>query len=221
MYLDRGEVAVDELGGRLLSGRKLLADLAVLEATADLGPVLRVLHPPLQPGGVVPEAVLLVPPAGDDPPGAAVGDDEREDGECEEEQDEEEEREEVEPEEAGGAAERAGQAREGEREEEHAQRDDGPLEEPLAVGGGRAVAEPGAAPQRDDGEDQHARVEETQEAVAAPRHGGRRSRSALGSWDGMGLRSWSTARSACACAAMTVGCWFLWWFRFLLGRFEF
>jgi hypothetical protein len=42
------------------------------------------------------------------------------------------------------------------------------------------VAEPGAAPQRDDGEDQHARVEETQEAVAAPRHGGRRSRSALG-----------------------------------------
>ena len=95
MYLDRGEVAVDELGDRLLPGRELLADLTVLEAAADLGPVLRVLDPPLKPGGVVPEAVLLVPPAGDDPPGAAVGDDEGEYGEGEEEQDEEEEPEEA------------------------------------------------------------------------------------------------------------------------------
>ena len=62
MYLDRGEVAVDELGDSLLPGRELLADLTVLEAAADLGPVLRVLDPPLHPGGVVPEAVLLVPP---------------------------------------------------------------------------------------------------------------------------------------------------------------
>ena len=39
MYLDRGEVAVDELGDSLLPGRELLADLAVLEAAVDLGPV--------------------------------------------------------------------------------------------------------------------------------------------------------------------------------------
>ena len=127
MYLDRGEVAVDELGDRLLPGHELLADLAVLEAAADLGPVLRVLDPPLQPGGVVPEAVLLVPPAGDDPPGAAVGDDEGEYGEGEEEQDEEEE-----PEEARGEAECPREAREGEHEEEHPQRDHGPLQEPPA-----------------------------------------------------------------------------------------
>ena len=127
MYLDRGEVAVDELGDSLLPGRELLADLAVLEAAADLGPVLRVLDPPLKPGGVVPEAVLLVPPAGDDPPGAAVGYDEREDGEGEVEQEEDDEREEVEPEEAGGVAKHAGEAREGEHEEEHPQRDHGPL----------------------------------------------------------------------------------------------
>ena len=130
MYLDRGEVAVDELGDSLLPGRELLADLAVLEAAADLGPVLRVLDPPLQPGGVVPEAVLLVPPAGDDPPGAAVGDDEGEYGEGEEEQDEEEA-----PEEARGAAERPREAREGEHKEEHPQRDHGPLQESLAVCG--------------------------------------------------------------------------------------
>ena len=202
MYLDRGEVAVDELGDRLLPGHELLADLAVLEAAADLGPVLRVLDPPLQPGGVIPEAVLLVPPAGDDPPGALFGDDEGEDGEGEEEQDEEEEREEVEPEEAGGAAERARQAREGEHEEERAQRDDGPLQEPLAVGGGRAVAEPRAAPQRDDSEDQHARVQEAQQAVAAPHHGGRRrcSRSALGvgGWGlGVGPRRGGRALVGC------------------------
>jgi len=47
MYLDWGEVVVDELGDRLLPGRELLADLAVLEAAADLGLVLRVLDPPL------------------------------------------------------------------------------------------------------------------------------------------------------------------------------
>ena len=46
MYLHRGEVAVDELGDHLLSGRELLADLTVLEAAADLGLVLRVLDPP-------------------------------------------------------------------------------------------------------------------------------------------------------------------------------
>jgi len=40
MYLDRREVAVDELGDCLLPGRELLADLAVLEAAVDLGPVL-------------------------------------------------------------------------------------------------------------------------------------------------------------------------------------
>jgi len=40
MHLDRGEVAVDELGDRLLPSRELLADLAELEAAVDLGPVL-------------------------------------------------------------------------------------------------------------------------------------------------------------------------------------
>lgn len=189
IHLDRGEVAVDELGDRLLLRPKLLTDLAVLEAAPDLGPILGVLDPPLQPGGVLPEAVLLVPPSGDGPPGAAVGDDEGEDGEGEEEDDEEEERDEVEPEEAGGAAERPREAREGEREEEHPQRDDGTLQEPLAVGG-RPVAQPRAAAQRDDREHQHARVQEAQEAVAAPHHGRRRSGLGMdwGGWGGTAAR---------------------------------
>jgi hypothetical protein len=186
-------------------------------AAPDLGPIPRVLDPLLQPGGVVPEAVLLVPPAEDDPPDAAVGDDEGEDGECEEEHDEEEEREEVEPKEAGCAAERPGEAREGEREEEHAQRDDGPLEEQLAVGGD-AVAEPRAAAQPDDGEDQHARVEETQEAVGAPHHGRiRRRRSSGLGWDGVELRRGGACASAC-CRNGWAG-WLLWWFsNFELGK---
>ena len=81
-----------EVENDLEIGERDRGDLAVLDAAPDLGPIPVVLDPPLQPGGVVPEAVLLVPPAGDDPPGAAVGDDEGEDGECEEEHDEEEER---------------------------------------------------------------------------------------------------------------------------------
>jgi hypothetical protein len=74
MHLDRGEIVVDELAEHLLPGPELLADLAILQAAPDFGPILGVLHPPLQPGGVVPEAVLPVPPAGD----AAVGEDESE-----------------------------------------------------------------------------------------------------------------------------------------------
>lgn len=56
---------------------------------------------------------------------------------------EEDEREEVEPEEAGGMAKHAGEAREGEHEED-AQYDDVPLEVPLV--GGRIVAMRDAAP---------------------------------------------------------------------------
>lgn len=52
MYLDQREVAVDELGDRLLPGRELLADLVVLERAVDLGPDLRVLDPTLQPDEV-------------------------------------------------------------------------------------------------------------------------------------------------------------------------
>lgn len=76
----------------------------------------------------------------------------RHDGEGEEEQDEEEEREAVEPEEAGGATECAGETREGEHEE----------------GGGRKVAVPGAARQCDDGAVQRACVREAQLPAELP-----------------------------------------------------
>jgi hypothetical protein len=76
-------------------------NLAFLEAAPDHHPVLCVLHPPLLPGGVVPEAVLLVPLARNSPAYSVVGDDESEDGEGEEEEDREE---------ARGTAERHGEA---------------------------------------------------------------------------------------------------------------
>lgn len=66
------------------------ADLAIHQAALNLAPVIGVVHPLLQPIGVIPKSVLLVTPAGEGLAGALVGDDEGEDREAKEEDDEEE-----------------------------------------------------------------------------------------------------------------------------------
>lgn len=95
--LYRGEVIVDELIPRLVLVLQALARLALHQAAPDAPPVLGGLHPPLEPVGVVTEAVLREPAAGDGVAGALVGDDEGEEGEADKEDDEEEHDDEVEP----------------------------------------------------------------------------------------------------------------------------
>jgi len=109
--------------------------VAVAEASADGGPVLRVSDAVAEPAAVVGELVLGEPAVHDDLSVAAVGDGEGEDDEEEEGEDDEEHGEEVEAEEPGLAVAGAGEAHEGDDHEDETHDDDGPLQEADAVGG--------------------------------------------------------------------------------------
>jgi hypothetical protein len=185
-YLERGEVGFEELGPIPVLVLQFLADLGVLEAAPDPVPVLAVLHPLLQPVGVVAEPVLLVPSAGDGLAGALVGDDEGEDGEAEEDDDEDEHGDEVEPEEAVDAAAGADEAREGDEEEEHPERDHRRREVALALRAVGARRQPDAAAQHGHRQEERHRVQDPEQAVAQPERHLRR-------------RWW------CCCCAVSVG----------------
>lgn len=105
-YLKRGEVLGIELLDRVVDilVSEIGTDLAVLQATLNLVPVLGVVDPVLKPVGVISELVLLVAAVGEDLSGALVGDGEGEDGEDGEEENKEEHDKEVDPEEPGDLA---------------------------------------------------------------------------------------------------------------------
>ncbi|OAY76094.1 WAT1-related protein [Ananas comosus] len=172
LYLNRGEIVPDELIEGLVALLEPLANLRVLQAAPDLGPVLGVVDALLEPVGVVAEAVLLEPAVGDGLAGALVGDEEGEEGEGEEEEDEEEHGEEVEPEEEGGPAAGADEAGDGDEHEEGAEDDERHREEALALGAGPAAAggEPHAAAEHGHGEEEGEEVEHPDEVVAEPKH---------------------------------------------------
>ena len=85
-------------------------DFPRLQATLDPVPRFSVVHPFLQPTGVIPEPILLVASVRDDLTSALVGDNEGKDGEGEENNDEQEHHEQVEPEEPCHATARADEA---------------------------------------------------------------------------------------------------------------
>lgn len=169
VYLNGGEVVVEELIEGLVLLQQTLADLAVLEAALDLGPVFAVVDPLLKPVGVVPETVLLETLAGDGLTGALVRDDEGEDGEAEEKDDEEEHDEEIDPEEPRDAAAGADEPRERDDHQEHADGYHRPLEELLAVGAPPRRQPYPAAEDRDRQEERH-KVEDPDQVVAQPKH---------------------------------------------------
>lgn len=105
-YLKRGEVLGIELLDRVVDilVSEIGTDLAVLQATLNLVPVLGVVDPVLKPVGVISELVLLVAAVGEDLSGALVGDGEGEDGEDGEEENKEEHDKKVDPEEPGDLA---------------------------------------------------------------------------------------------------------------------
>lgn len=164
--LNRGEVAAEEHGWGLgdehagvgVAGAALhpFAGVAVAEAGADGGPVLRVGDAVPEPAVVVGELVLEEAPVHDDLAVAAVGDGEGEDDEEEERDDDEEHGEEVEPEQPGLAVAGAREARQGDHHDGQPDDDDGPLQEADAVrrvGPGR---QPDAAAQdRDRRQERH------------------------------------------------------------------
>ena len=136
--LDRGQAEPRQTRRRVLVLALLLqeapADVRVGEAPPDPGPGPAALDVAPQPGGVVPEAVLFVPGARHGLPGDLVGDDEGEDGEAEQRDDEGQHGEEVEPQQPGGAAAGAGEAREGDGHERRPQRDGRGGQEVVALG---------------------------------------------------------------------------------------
>ena len=175
MYLDGREVSLVEFRGVSAHGavgRPAAAHARLGEAALDAPPRLRLGDPRLQPAGVVPEAVLLVPAAGHGASRATVGDHECEHGEREDGDDEQEHEHHVGPEERrGGAAVSPGarEADEGDQQQRAAERDDGELQDALALRGG-AHAEVDARAQHRQGQEERHQVQSAQEAEAQPRH---------------------------------------------------
>lgn len=128
------------------------ADFGVSNAGGDLGPVGVVGDAVAEPAGVVVEIVVEVGAVGLGAAGAAFGGGVGEDDKADEGADDEEHEEEVEPHEECVAVAGAAEAGEGDDEEGDADPDEGPLEELDAVGGVGAAAQPHAA--ADDGEGQ-------------------------------------------------------------------
>jgi hypothetical protein len=178
--LNRGEVAAVEHGGRLRHEHARVgvpreaphagAGVAVAEAGADGGPVLRVGDAVAEPSAVVGELVLGEAAAHDDLAGAAVGDGEGEDDEEEEREDDEEHGEEVEAEQPGLAVAGAGEAHEGDDHEDEPHHDDGPLQEADAVGGVGPRRQPDAAAKDRDRDQEGYEVHHPQHARAPAQH---------------------------------------------------
>lgn len=124
---------------------QLLTSMRVVNASADLGPIDRIGDPVGEPAGVVLERVVEVDPVHDGAAGALLGGGVGEDDEEDEGGDDEEHGPQVEVHEDGVAVAGAGDARQRHHHDGDADQDERPLQEPHAVGGAGAAAQPYAA----------------------------------------------------------------------------